>query len=152
MVPAAFVTMNSLPLSANGKIDRRALPAPEEHDGERSAFSAPASELELAVATMWQEVLGVKEVGRDDNFFDLGGHSLTAARITSRIVERFGVELPISAIFERPTVAELCSSLQETIAAKKPAAAKPAEIKARSRDAYRTQRPTAIAAGSRDGK
>ena len=108
MVPAAVVALEQLPLTPNGKLDRRALPAPH---WESRAYAAPEGELEQLVASLCGEVLKVEQVGRHDNFFELGGHSLLAMRLISRIRAQLGVELPIRALFEAPTVAELVTRL-----------------------------------------
>jgi amino acid adenylation domain-containing protein len=117
MIPGAFVVLAKLPLSANGKIDRKALPAP---DGARpeldKAFIAPATPLEQMIAAIWTEVLDVKEVGIHDNFFELGGHSLIAMMLVSRIRENLHVDLPLRTIFTLPTVAELAVGLAQILA------------------------------------
>jgi acyl carrier protein len=108
MVPAAFVELSALPLTSNGKIDRRALPAPDR--GEAAAdrpFVAPRTPTEAAIAAIWQEVLGVPRVGVHHDFFELGGHSILAAQAMARIVRDLHVELPLRAIFEAKTVAAL---------------------------------------------
>jgi amino acid adenylation domain-containing protein len=108
MVPQAFVRLDSLPLTANGKVDRRGLPAP---DDSGSPASEPRSPVEGALAAIWAEALGVERVGIHDNFFELGGHSLLAARLISRVGAELGVELPLQALFDAPTVAELALAL-----------------------------------------
>ncbi|WP_345144635.1 amino acid adenylation domain-containing protein, partial [Dactylosporangium darangshiense] len=113
MVPAMFVELVSLPLNANGKVDRRALPAP---DASRLAlvegFVAPAGPVQEVLAGVWAELLGVERVGAVDNFFALGGHSLLATRVVSRVRSVFGVEVPVAAVFDAPTVAGLAGVIE----------------------------------------
>ena len=104
MVPAAWVFLDALPLTPNGKVDRAALPAPER--GEDS-WVAPRNETEEALAGIFAEVLGLLRVGAEDDFFALGGRSLTATQVLSRVRSRLGVDLPPRALFDHPTVAEL---------------------------------------------
>ncbi|MFD6272515.1 amino acid adenylation domain-containing protein [Nocardia asteroides] len=104
MVPAAFVVLDRLPLNANGKLDRAALPAPVL---EPRAYREPADDNERAVAEVFTEVLGVPRPGRDDDFFSLGGNSLLATRVVHRLRERTGTELTVAAFFADPTVAGL---------------------------------------------
>jgi acyl carrier protein len=108
MMPSIFVTLDALPLTPNRKVDRRALPPP---DGSRSemeeAFVAPRTPVEVALAGIWAEVLGVERVGIHDNFFELGGHSLLATQVISRVRSAFQIELPLRTLFESPTVAGL---------------------------------------------
>ncbi|HEX2091920.1 MAG TPA: amino acid adenylation domain-containing protein, partial [Longimicrobiaceae bacterium] len=107
MVPAAFVVLEALPVTPNGKVDRAALPAPDTAGAREGDYVAPRTATEERMAGIWAEVLGLERVGVDENFFDLGGHSLLATQVTSRIKERFGVDLPLRALFEAPTVGEL---------------------------------------------
>ena len=111
MVPAAIMVVESLPLTVNGKLDRRALPAPEFISGV--AYRAPSDRREQVLAALFGEVLGVARVGIDDGFFDLGGHSLSATRLTSRIRAELGVEVPIRALFIASTVAGLAGWIRE---------------------------------------
>ncbi|HEV7517758.1 MAG TPA: amino acid adenylation domain-containing protein, partial [Thermoanaerobaculia bacterium] len=112
MLPAGFVLLPALPLTPNGKVDRRALPVPElgqrEEGEERVASRTPAEEL---LVDLWADLLGVGQVGIHDNFFALGGHSLLATRVVSRVREVFGIELPLRALFDSPTVAGLAARL-----------------------------------------
>jgi acyl carrier protein len=112
MLPSAFVTIKELPLTPNGKIDRRALPSAEQFGVESDMdFIAPRTPMEEKVAEIWMEILEVTQIGVESNFFDLGGHSLLATRVMSQIRERCGVELPLRALFEAPTVASLAARL-----------------------------------------
>ena len=112
MVPAAFVVLDALPLTANGKLDRAALPAPERDDLSPAApFAAPRGSLEDEVAALWAELLGVERVGRDDNFFDLGGHSLLLARVRRELRLRFDRDVSMVEMFRHPTVRALAGLL-----------------------------------------
>jgi acyl carrier protein len=105
MLPATFVVLDALPRTPNGKIDRRALPAPSSIRPEREThFVMPRTPIEETLATIWAEVLGVEPIGIHDHFFELGGHSLLATQIITRIVHTFRIELPIRSLFEAPTV------------------------------------------------
>jgi amino acid adenylation domain-containing protein len=114
MVPSTFVVLDELPLAPSGKVDRRALPMPEDPRAQLEAeFVAPRGTLEERVAGIWSEVLGVEWVGAHDNFFELGGHSLLAVRVMTRLNQHFGVELPLRALFDAPTVAGLALAVTQ---------------------------------------
>ncbi|HKH44245.1 MAG TPA: amino acid adenylation domain-containing protein, partial [Thermoanaerobaculia bacterium] len=135
MVPAAWVLLDRLPLTTNGKLDRAALPAPSgkvdraappapsgkldraalpapAERGEGGAYVAPRSPVEQVLAGIWEEVLGLQRVGMEDDFFALGGHSLIAAQVTSRVLQAFSVELSLRVLFERPTVAAMAAEVE----------------------------------------
>ncbi|MEP6732476.1 MAG: amino acid adenylation domain-containing protein [bacterium] len=108
MVPAAIVMIEQLPLSANGKIDRNALPDPTQTAaGEEDAFVAPRTATEEAIALIWADVLKKERVGVTENFITLGGHSLLAIRVLGKLSRKFGVRLPLRSLFDAPTIAEL---------------------------------------------
>ncbi len=113
MVPSAFVFLDKLPLTSNGKVDRKALPAPDQSRPElEESYVTPRTPVEEVVASIWSEVLNLENVGIHDNFFDLGGHSLVAARVVSRIMVIFQIELPLRTLFEMPTVANLSEHIE----------------------------------------
>jgi len=109
MVPGALIVLEALPLNANGKVDRKALPEPELAGSQ--AYEAPQGDAEAALAAIWAEVLGVERVGRCDNFFELGGHSLLAIRITALLAQRHACELAVRHFFDAPTVKALAAHL-----------------------------------------
>ena len=114
MVPADFVFLKSFPLTPNGKVDRRALPAPEPSEvGAAEDFVAARDAFESRMVSLWEQVLGKRPIGVRDNFFELGGHSLLAVRLTSRIEKQFGKKLTITALLQAPTVESLVSLLRE---------------------------------------
>jgi amino acid adenylation domain-containing protein/non-ribosomal peptide synthase protein (TIGR01720 family) len=110
MVPSVIVPLDTLPLTSNGKVDRRALPAPDRRSMIATPYTAPRTAAERDLAAVWAEVTGVARVGRDDDFFaDLGGHSILAMAMMSRVRTVFGTDLPAKALFEHPTVAGLAA-------------------------------------------
>jgi amino acid adenylation domain-containing protein len=141
MVPAAWCVMDAFPLGSSGKVDRRALPAPEGVRAAASASVPPRTEAERKVAAVWAEVLGVEAVGVHDGFFDLGGHSLLLVKVQARLREAFGVPVPITHLFRYLTV----SALAEALEAPAPAASAPAEEEARVRDGRQRLRARARA-------
>lgn len=116
MLPTAFVVLTSLPLTANGKVDRRALPAPDQvaSAADRDA-SGPRTEVEATLAEVWGQILGLETVGIYENFFDLGGHSLLATQIVTRVREIFEIDLPLAALFRGATVADLAAVIEEIL-------------------------------------
>ncbi|MCC8423089.1 non-ribosomal peptide synthetase, partial [Photorhabdus thracensis] len=111
MVPAAFVRLDIFPLTSNGKLDRRALPAPEEEAFARQVYEAPQGETETTLAAIWRELLGVERISRYDNFFALGGHSLLAVRMMNRIAA-LGIELPLSTLFKFPALMAFAEAIR----------------------------------------
>ncbi|AKT41199.1 MupA/Atu3671 family FMN-dependent luciferase-like monooxygenase [Chondromyces crocatus] len=112
MVPSVIVALEAMPLTSNGKTDRRALPAPEAtRQGARAEYVAPQSELERLLASLWQQALKVEQVGVDDNFFDLGGHSLLLAQVHGQIGTVLGRQIPLIKLLEHPTIRSLARHL-----------------------------------------
>ncbi len=108
MVPSAFISMEAFSLTPNGKVDRRALPAPDLSRPELERdFAPPRSEIERQLVEIWEELLDVEPIGVRDDFFELGGHSLLAVRLTARVEEAFGVNIPLTTIFQEPTIEQL---------------------------------------------
>jgi amino acid adenylation domain-containing protein len=104
MVPAAIVRLDAFPVTPSGKVNRRALPAPEDDAFAARGYEAPVGETEEALAAIWAEVLGVERVGRHDHFFELGGHSLLAVRVIARVRQVLGAEVGIADVFEKPVL------------------------------------------------
>jgi acyl carrier protein len=111
MVPSVFIKLDALPLTANGKVDRQALPAPEGKIALEQEYVAPRTPNEEMIAKIFSSVLGVSKVGIYDNFFKLGGHSLLATQVVSRLREAFQIDLPLRSLFERATVAQLAEHI-----------------------------------------
>ncbi|HEX6288075.1 MAG TPA: phosphopantetheine-binding protein, partial [Herpetosiphonaceae bacterium] len=119
MVPSAFVVLEALPLTPNGKVDRRALPTPDEALCDPAGtFVASRTPEEALIAEIWAELLQLTAVGIHDNFFNLGGHSLLATRLIARLRAIFAVDLPLSIIFEAPTIAGISDAIEELLIAK----------------------------------
>ena len=118
MVPGAILILDTLPLTPHGKVDRRALPAPDYAQlALAQPFTAPRTPVEETLAAIWAGVLGLERVGVADNFFELGGHSLLATQVVSRVRAAFAVDLPLRALFEAPTVAGLALAILQYHAA-----------------------------------
>lgn len=117
LIPSAFVMLDRVPLTPNGKVDYRALPVPDADAAHQTRAGAPlpGTAAEKAIAKIWCEVLNLKLVGIDDNFFELGGHSLLATRIVSRMRSAWKVEMPFATIFEHPTIAGMASVLEKIL-------------------------------------
>ncbi|MGE6577244.1 amino acid adenylation domain-containing protein [Paenibacillus xylanexedens] len=112
MIPSYFVELERLPLTPNGKIDRRALPAPEGEAGSGTEYVAPRNELEMKLAVIWQEVLGLtKEIGVYDKFFDIGGHSLRATSLAGKVFKELNVNLPLRDVFRHSTIAAMAEAI-----------------------------------------
>jgi acyl carrier protein len=107
MVPSKLVWLERLPVSANGKLDRKALPDPEWESG--ASHAEPEGETEQAIAGIWRDVLGLSQISRHDDFFNLGGHSILATRMVSRLRQALAVELPLATLFETRTIAGLAA-------------------------------------------
>ena len=113
MMPSAFIMMDKLPRTANGKVDRKMLPVPgAAFFAEQAEYVAPATELEKQLCRIWAGVLRLERIGTEQNFFDSGGHSLMATRITSQLRSELGIEVPVRALFEFPTIASFARHLQ----------------------------------------
>ncbi|CAC5344906.1 MULTISPECIES: non-ribosomal peptide synthetase [Planktothrix] len=135
MIPATFVVLNELPLSPNGKIDRKALPIPDYDGNERQTpFIAPRNHQEEKLANIWHQVFGLEKIGVNDNFFHLGGHSLIATQILSRIRDIFEIEVSFKKLLENPTIGDLSQTITEQQQDKKTTSFK--TIKPIARDGY----------------
>ncbi len=139
MVPSAFVTLEAMPLTPSGKINRRAFPAPDQADfAAKGEFVAPQNVIESRLVQLWESVLAARPIGVNHNFFELGGHSLLALQVTARIRRTFGVELPVRALFEAPTIAALALEVEKV---------QGKGLKARSRIFPRGHHPVSADAG-----
>jgi tyrocidine synthetase-3 len=115
MIPSSFVQLKKMPLTLNGKIDRKALPEPEGRGNVGGEYAAPRNAREENLTRIWQEVLGIEKVGIEDNFFELGGHSLKAVNMVAKIHKEFGVEVPLTEVFKSQTVKELSKVMEGTV-------------------------------------
>jgi amino acid adenylation domain-containing protein/non-ribosomal peptide synthase protein (TIGR01720 family) len=115
MVPSYFIPLEQMPLTPNGKIDKKALPEPESGQFASEVYTPPGNELEERLALMWKEELGLERVGIHDNFFEHGGHSLKATILIARINNELGVEIPVRGLFQSPTVRGLAQLLQQSV-------------------------------------
>jgi acyl carrier protein len=114
MVPAVFTFLRKLPLTATGKVDRRALPdSTNSRPNLMTPYVEPRTTVERELVLIWGEVLSLREIGINDNFFDLGGHSLTAMRVVSRVITQFQLEIPLQSLFQSPTVAEMATLISQ---------------------------------------
>uniref|UniRef100_UPI000A747A79 condensation domain-containing protein n=1 Tax=Burkholderia pseudomallei TaxID=28450 RepID=UPI000A747A79 len=116
MVPSAYVRLDAWPLTPNGKLDRRALPAPADDAYARAEYEAPQGAKEEALAAIWRELLHVERVSRHDNFFELGGHSLLAVQLVSRLRQALSVEVALGTVFDAPVLSALASRLDDNTA------------------------------------
>ncbi len=107
MIPAYFIQLDKLPLTANGKVDRKALPEPDGSIATGAEYVAPSNEIEDKLVSIWKEVLGIEKIGINDNFFELGGHSLKAMNVTSKIKKAIGIDIPLKELFTTPTIKQL---------------------------------------------
>ncbi|MFL6603398.1 MAG: phosphopantetheine-binding protein, partial [Steroidobacteraceae bacterium] len=112
MIPSAWIVLKELPLTSNGKLDRRALPAPQSRPEEMGEYVAPRTEMERILAGIWAQVLRIDQVGVHDNFFELGGHSLLGTKLIAKLTETLGVRLPVVAIFQYPTIRQMVNAVQ----------------------------------------
>ena len=115
MIPSYILQLDKLPLNPNGKVDRKALPDPEEaYQAAGRAYEAPRTDTEKQLTLIWEEVLGRKGIGVTDNFFDSGGHSLKVTKVISLIERKLGVTVPLTAIFKAATIRELAEHILDT--------------------------------------
>jgi len=114
MVPSTLIVLESLPLTANGKVDRQALPVPEKDDLLRSRYVAPPNEFERKLCEVWQELLKLERVGIHDNFFELGGHSLQVIKLVTMILEATGMSVTVMDLYANPTIASFADAMKTT--------------------------------------
>jgi hypothetical protein len=114
MVPGAYVRMDRFPVNTNGKLDRKALPVPGDDDLAREAYEEPQGEIEIALASIWAELLHLDRVGRHDSFFTLGGHSLLAVRLMNRVAS-LGTILPLTTLFAAPSLSAFAEEIKKRL-------------------------------------
>ncbi|HYH81623.1 MAG TPA: amino acid adenylation domain-containing protein [Longimicrobium sp.] len=115
MVPTVMVCLDALPLTASGKVDRRALPLPDRAVPREAAYAPAETEVQQRIEAVWREVLGIDRVGIDAGFFNIGGHSLLATQVVTRLSDGFGVEVPLRLMFEKPTIRAFAQALEELV-------------------------------------
>jgi acyl carrier protein len=143
MVPSVFVFLDAMPLTPSKKIDRRALPAPDETRPDLAQhYVPPRNEAEEKLATIAAGLLKIERIGIEDNFFELGGHSLLATQFVSRIRDAFQVEIPLRMLFEKPTIADLAWEMQQMQSGA--TTLKAPQIKAIPRDSVRVKRSEVV--------
>jgi acyl carrier protein len=116
MIPNAFIMLDRIPISANGKADRKALPDPTSACSVSTEYVAPGNSTERKLAQIWAETLGVEKIGIHDNFFELGGHSVLAMQIANKALAHFEVELELIKLFENPTIAAIAEMIEGKLA------------------------------------
>jgi amino acid adenylation domain-containing protein len=121
MIPSAFVILESLPRTPNGKLDRSALPAPKFEVYANGEYESPQGEIEAVLGGIWQQVLRLDRVGRYDNFFSLGGHSMTGMRLIARVAESFNIQVPVHMVFRHPTIHEMAQLVESVLSENPPA-------------------------------
>lgn len=143
MIPAAFVLLDRLPLNANGKVDRSALPKPDHQRPDLSVdYAPPANALERTIQEVWRQVLSIERIGVNDSFFDLGGHSLRMAQVQSLLQEKTGIAVALTDLFRRPTIRTLARLLEDATQLK-PISDVALERARRQREAFAGRRPVA---------
>jgi hypothetical protein len=115
MVPAAVVVLEELPLTVNGKVDRRALPVPRSGPSSADGYEPPQGSIEQSLASIWEELLQIQRIGREDNFFDLGGHSLLGIKLITRIGEKLNMLPPAATVFRFPTIRQMGSLVESLL-------------------------------------
>jgi acyl carrier protein len=117
MIPAQFIYLSEFPLGTSGKVDRKRLPKVDvkAQVSAKAEYVAPRNEIEELLVEIWSEILKIERIGVFDNFFEMGGHSLTAIRLVSRVIEAFDLTLPINLVFEKPTIAAYSEHIETTI-------------------------------------